>query len=159
MNTIRLNKILSRVEIVARVNGEQFLVWIDTGSPNTLVPTDFTERLKLSPNKGKVYSGRIAGTLFSKRPSITIPKIVISGCHPLRSVRAITALEGDEWKDIIIIGLNVLNHLTYKINRDPFPGTLEWLESLTSEISGSSRTRFDHLIMDGKYLLSDGENE
>jgi hypothetical protein len=129
-------------------------LWIDTGSPNTLVHSDFAKRFKL-PLGGGRYKGYVAGKKFQNRPTVTIPEITIPGCHPLRNVKAIAALDGDEWENIVVIGLNVLNHLTYRINRDPMPGTFEWIESLSSTVIGSTRTRFDHVIMDGKYVLAD----
>ena len=71
------------------------------------------------------------------------------------NLRALAALSGDEWDDIVVIGLNVLNHLTYKVSRDD--GILEWIESLTSNISGSARSKFNHIIWNGTYLLVDDD--
>jgi len=150
--------LVSRIELNCEILGRRYKIWIDTGSPNSLVHSDFAERLKLTQHKGQTYSGKISGTEFRNKRAVTIPEINIPGCRSILNVRVIAALDGDEWKDIILIGLNVLNHLTYKIDRDPMPGTFEWLESLTSKVEGSSRTRFDHLIMNGRYLLSDSED-
>ena len=75
------------------------------------------------------------------------------GCLPIKNVRALAALDSNEWNDIVILGLNVLNHMTYKIDRDN--RTFEWLESLTSNVPGSERSKFNHLIWNGSYLLAD----
>ena len=155
MNIIELNDKLSRIEIPCRIDNKNFLMWIDTGASNTLMSANAHKLLKLYPHGGMTYSGKVAGVEFKEKHSLTIPKIEMPGCTPLKNIRAIVALDGDEWERIILLGLNVLNHLTFKINRDPMPGTFEWLESLTSKVPGSSRTRFDHLVFGGKYLLAD----
>ena len=150
-----LNPTNSRIEMDCGVLGKRFLVWVDTGSPNTLVHADFAKRLGIPHIIGKTFNGKVAGKEFRKRPAVTIPELSVLGCHPLKNIRAITALEGDEWREIIILGLNVLNHLVYKIDRSPLPGTFEWLESLTSKVPNSMRTRFDHLIIGNDYLLTE----
>ena len=137
--------------------GELFDLWVDTGSPNTLVSSKLVTEFSLTPVGTKRYSGRVAGAQFQRKPSVTIPDIYISGCLPLRNVRALAALDGDEWDRTVILGLNVLNHTIYKIDRNS--NTFEWLESLMANIPGSSRTKFDHLILNGAYLLSDTEDE
>jgi len=153
LNITKLTENFSRVAVKCNIFGEPFTLWVDTGSPNTLVSSNFPERFGLLPVGARRYSGKVAGVLFRSKPSITIPEIVFPKCLPLRNVRALAALEDDVWDDIEVLGLNVLNHLTYKIDRDK--GIFEWLESLTSDIPGSSRGRFDHLIWNGTYLLGD----
>jgi len=133
-------------------------VWIDTGSPNTLVHEDFAKLIGVTPIKGKCYSGNVVGMTFKNRPAVTIPEIVINRSLPLKNVRVITALSGDEWRRRIVIGLNVLNHLTIRLDRSTMPGNFKWLESLVSSVSGSSRTKFDHIIWNGNYLLTDEDN-
>ena len=133
-------------------------MWIDTGSPNTLVHEDFTKLIGVAPIKGKGYSGNVVGMTFKNRPAVTIPEIVIDNSLPLKNVRVITALTGDEWRRRIVIGLNVLNHLTIRLDRSTMLGKFEWLESLVSNVSDSSRTKFDHIIWNGSYLLSDEDS-
>jgi len=138
-----------------QVCGTRFRLWIDPGSPNTLVSASLIAEYGLSPMGTKRYNGKVAGTIFRNKAAIVIPEIMVSGCLPLRNIRAITALEGDEWNKIIVLGLNVLNHMTYKVSREN--GTFEWLESLTSNVTGSDRDRFNHIIWNGKYLLVDDD--
>ena len=157
MNTTKLTENISRVEMECTVLGKSLILWVDTGSPNTLVSSTFLQRFGLFPIGTRRYSGKVAGVKFSRRPSITIPEINLPGCLPLRNVRVLAALDGDEWNNIIVLGLNVINHLTYKVDRSG--GTFEWLESIMAKIPGSNRTKLDHLIWNGTYLLSDTDDE
>jgi len=153
LNIVNLTKNASRVEMLCLINDETFRIWVDTGSPNTLVSSKLINILNLPPIGTRRYSGKVAGVQFRNKPSITIPKIIIPGCLPLKNIRALAALDSDEWNGIVILGLNVLNHLVYKVDRGG--GIFEWLESLASSIPGSTRTKFDHVIWNGAYLLSD----
>ena len=56
----------------------------------------------------------------------------------------------------MVLGLNVMNHLTYKVDRNN--RTLEWVESIIANIPGSNRTKLDHLLLNGAYLLSDSDD-
>jgi predicted aspartyl protease len=131
------------------------MLWVDTGSPNTLVSSSFAARFGLSPVGTRRYNGKVAGIEFRNKFSITIPQIDFPGCLPLKNVRALVALEDNEWNEIIVLGLNVLNHLTYTVSRDS--GTFEWLESLTSGVPGSDKSKCNHLIWNGTYLLADDD--
>ena len=155
MNITKLTKNVSRIAMECNIFNDPFIIWLDTGSPNTLVSEKFIKRFRLAPVGTKRYSGKVAGVEFRSKPSILIPQMIFSGCLPLRDIRALAALNGDEWDDIVVLGLNVLNHLTYKVSREN--GTLEWPESLTSNIQGSGRSRFNHLIWNGTYLLVDDD--
>ena len=100
--------------------------------------------------------GNVAGHIFERRYSVTIPLINIQNKLSLRFVRAITGLsDADEWDNLIILGMNVLDHCSFKIDRTQIPGTFECYESLTSTVEGSSRPKFDHLFQGDKYLLID----
>ena len=56
--------------------------------------------------------------------------------------------------------MNVLNHGTLRIERSGDAGLLDFHESLTSKVEGSGRSKFDHLIINGKYMITDaGEDE
>lgn len=156
MNTATLSKNLSRVEVVCKVFGELFDLWVDTGSPNTLVSSKLVSQFGLSPVGTRRYSGKVAGVQFQRKPSITIPEINIPNCLPMKNVRALAALDGNEWDKTVVLGLNVMNHLTYKVDRSG--GTFEWLESIIANIPGSNRTKFDHMILNGAYLPSDAED-
>jgi len=136
--------------------GKLFRLWIDTGSPNTLVSSKLVGQFGLSPVGTRRYSGKVAGVQFQRKPSITIPEISIPGCLPLKNVRALAALDGDEWDKTVVLGLNVMNHLTYKVDRNN--RTLEWVESIIASIPGSNRTKLDHLLLNGAYLLSDSDD-
>jgi len=113
---------------------------------------DFLDKLKLKPSRQR-FTGNVAGTKFIKQPSILIPEIKVTGCLPLQNVRAITAFSSDEWSNIILLGLNVLNHISFKVDREKLPGFFEWTESLTNRQADTGKTRFDHIIWGGKYLL------
>lgn len=157
MNCISLTDNHSRIEFKCTVFNERFHVWVDTGSPNTLVFSNFISTFNLNPAGTQKYNGKVAGKIFQNKYAVTIPEIIIPNCLPLRNIRAITALEGPEWNNIIILGLNVLNHLSYKITRET--NTLEWLESLTSTIPNSERSKFNHIIINGRYMLTDDNEE
>ena len=158
MNIIQLATTKSRVGFRCQIKGLSLIAWIDTGAPNTLIHPSVAEKLRLLPADKWRFTGAIAGAKFIDKPSVVLPSIVVGNGYALQNVRAITAFEDDKWKNIIIIGLNVLNHLTYKIDRSPLPGTFEWLESLTSGVPGSDRTRFDHIMWNGEYLLEEANN-
>ena len=86
-----------------------------------------------------------------------LPKIIIPGYSALHNVRAIAALEGTEFYDTILLGMNVLNHGTTIIRRENNTGTFDFHESLTSKVEGSPRHKFNHLLIDGNYLINDAE--
>jgi hypothetical protein len=156
LNTANLTNNISRIEILCSLFGERFRLWIDPGSPNTLVSTKFITIFGLAPAGTRKYSGKVAGEIFRNKSTVVIPQIVLPECMPMRNIRALAALESNEWDRVIVLGLNVLNHMTYKISREN--GTFEWLESLTSSVVGSDRDRFNHVIWNGKYLLVDEDN-
>jgi predicted aspartyl protease len=145
----------SRIEFDCEIKGKPFKIWVDTGSPNTLVHGDIARILGLVPIKGLTYSGAIAGIKFEKKPAIVIPEITISDFYPLKNVRAIAGFNEAKWKNIILIGLNVLNHISYKITRNQMPGTFEWIETLTPNIPTSSKSKFNYLIINGEYMMTD----
>jgi hypothetical protein len=64
LNTAKLNKNVSRVGILCRVFNKSFEIWVDTGSPNTLVSTKFAMQFGLSPVGKTRYSGKVAGIQF-----------------------------------------------------------------------------------------------
>jgi hypothetical protein len=117
------------------------------------VSSAFPERFGLSPAGTRRFSGKVAGQIFRNKPAVVIPEIKIPECLPLKRVSAIASLQGDEWNEIIVLGLNVLNHLKYAVSRED--STFEWIESLTSDVEGSQKSKFNHLILNGKYLLFD----
>ena len=155
MNCTLLNQNNSRIEFDCEIKDQSYIVWIDTGAPNTMVHSDTAKALGLKPVKGASYSGAVAGVKFTGKPAVVIPEIVIEGYHPLKNVSAITGLNDPKWKNIILIGLNVLNHLTYKIDRSQMPGTFEWLETLTPVIPATGKTKFNHLLINGVYMVTD----
>ena len=156
MNIVKLSDSISRIEAECSVFGKSLTLWADTGSPNTLVSSTFLKRFGLSPAGTRRYSGKVAGVQFNQKPSVTIPEISFSGCLSMKNVRALAALDGDEWNNIVVLGLNVMNHLTYKVDRSC--DTFEWIEAIAANIPGSNRTKFDHLILNGTYLLSDADH-
>ena len=155
MKYILLNDSKSRIEAFVTVQRYRIRIWIDTGSPNTLISENLMKRLKLKSNEDFSFNGNIAGSSFKQKPSVTIPLIDVQGKLSLRNVRAIVGLpNNDMWNDIIIIGMNVLNHCSFKIDRTQIPNIFECYESLTSKVGGSNRNRFDHILIDNKYLLT-----
>ena len=111
MNITRLTKKISRIEARCKIFNESFDIWVDTGSPNTLVSSKFPERFGLSPVGARRYSGKVAGVLFRSKPSITIPEIVFPKCLPLRNVRALAALEDDVWDGIVVLAPKICKTL------------------------------------------------
>ena len=89
------------------------------------------------------------------RYAIMLPEIEIPEYRSLCNVRAITALDGEEFSQTILLGMNVLNHGTTIIRRESDVGTFDFYESPTSNVKGSTRHRFNHLLVDGNYLISD----
>jgi len=155
LNTSVLTKNLSRIEMKCTVKNRLLTLWVDTGSPNTLVSASFLKRFGLSPVGTTRYSGNVGGVQFTQKPSVLIPEIKLNDGLAFKNVRALAVFNDDYWNSVILLGLNVLNHLTYKIDR--VNSTFEWLESLTPLIPTATRTKFNHIIMNGKYLLSDTE--
>jgi hypothetical protein len=134
-------------------------IWVDSGSPNTLVSVGFAERFGIPLIKGRTYSGNVAGIMFKGRHALTIPEIKIPNYGALRNVRAIPALDGEDYENILVLGLNVLNHCVQRLDRTGKIGVIELTESIISDIPNSYRTKFDHLIVSGAYLLTDGFTE
>jgi len=157
VKSIVLRKNKARIAFHCTICGIPMTVWIDTGSPNTLVPADFVKRSGLTPIKGASFKGVIAGYAFEKRPAIMIPEIIIPNHYTIRNIRAITALDGKDFRNTVVLGMNVLNHGTTCIERDGDSGRFSFLPSLTSKIEGSERSIFNHLIINGKYLTTDAE--
>ena len=77
----------------------------------------------------------------------------------LYNVRAIAALDGEEFSRTILLGMNVLNHGTTVIRRVSDSGTFDFFENPNSIVEGSKRHKFNHLLVDGKYLVSDSDIE
>ena len=153
-----LTKSVSRIELESVISKQPFLIWVDTGSPNTLISKAVQEQLKLKPNKDR-YNGTIAGGIFKNAPSVTIPAINMQDKLELKNIRAIVGLPSEEkWKDTIIIGMNVLNHCTFMVDKTQLPYKFSCLESIHSIVEGSFRTKFDHVLIDNQYLLSEDTN-
>lgn len=155
MSPILMKPNESRILFDCAVKGIFMTMLVDTGSPNTLVPFDFIERTKLTPVKNALFKGTIMGYTFEKRPAVVIPEIVLPNRQFLKNVRAIAALYGDDFRNTIILGMNVLNHGITRIEREGDSGTFDFLQSLTSQVEGSERSAFNHLIIGGKYLTTD----
>ena len=157
MKSILLTNSVSRIEFLCNINEHRFYIWVDTGSPNTLISETVRVRLNLNPNKER-FSGNIAGDAFKNAPSVTIPSINIQDKLILNKVRAIVGLPAkDEWKDTIILGMNVLNHCTFMVDKTTLPYKFDCLESIHSKVKNSYREKFDHVLIDNKYLLSETE--
>jgi hypothetical protein len=122
------------------------IVWVDSGSPNTLVSVGFAKRFGIPLVKGRTYSGKVAGHTFNGRHALTIPEIEIPEYSVLRNVRAIPALYGEDYEDIIVLGLNVLNHCVQRLDRTGKIGVISLVESIIADVPNSTRTKFDHLI-------------
>ena len=119
-------------------------LWLCSDKPKEVV--DYVLR--------KRFNGIIAGSSFRNAPSVTIPLISVQDKLNLRNIRAIVGLpDTDAWKHTIVLGMNVLNHCSFRIDRTQIPGIFECYESLTSSVEGSSRSRFDHVLIDNQYLL------
>ena len=154
MKYILLTNSISRIEFECIINKQPFLIWVDTGSPNTLISEIVREQLKLDPNKGRRFNGNIAGGIFKNAPSVTIPAINIQNKSELKNIRAIVGLPNkDEWKNTIILGMNVLNHCTFMVDKTELPYKFSCLESIHSRVEDSFRTKFDHVLIDNQYLL------
>ena len=159
MKSIALKKNKSRVAFNCEVQGIPMVVIVDSGSPNTLVPADFIERTGLQKVIGMTFKGKILGYEFSDRYAMMLPEIKIPEYRSLCNVRAITALDGEEFSRTILLGMNVLNHGTTIIRRESDAGTFDFYESPTSSVKGSTRHRFNHLLVDGNYLISDADTD
>ena len=157
MKSIVLMKSKSRVVFNCEVQNIPMLIWVDTGAPNTLVPADFIERSGLPKIEGRTYKGKISGYEFFGKYALVLPEIVIPEYRSLRNVRAIAALDGKEFSRIILLGINVLNHGTSIIRRENDTGSFDFYESPASSVEGSVRNKFNHLLIDGKYLINDAD--
>ena len=56
MKFILLKKNKSRIAFDCVIKGIPMIAWVDTGSPNTLVPVDFINRSGTPPIKGTTYN-------------------------------------------------------------------------------------------------------
>ena len=159
MKSIALKKSRSRVAFDCVVQGFPMEIIVDSGSPNTLVPSDFAERTGLQRTSGVTFKGKILGYEFTDRYAIMLPEIKIPYYRSLYNVRVIAALDGEEFAQTILLGMNVLNHGTTIIRRENDTGTFDFYESPASNVKGSTRHRFNHLLVDGNYLISDTDTD
>ena len=126
-------------------------ILIDTGAPNTVITIALAAKLKLPPlslKKSQIYLSRDILDVVQ----VILPELVL-GTLRLRNVRVYTGLNND-WGDTIILGLNVLNHLVYTINRTKGSGFIN------IQLRSTAKNNFNHLISaDGKYYITDYPEE
>ena len=86
MKSILLTNSVSRIEFECVISKQPFLIWVDTGSPNTLISGTVKKQLNLDPNKGQRFNVNIVGGTFKKAPSVTIPAINIQNKLELKNI-------------------------------------------------------------------------
>jgi len=135
------------LEFICDVAGlEQNLIF-DTGSPNTMITVRLAKDLGLKAVSSKIYDVNIAGRsvkcVVTVLPEMTIGGITIS------DIRVLVGLNASEWRDTMLLGLNVLNYFKYTVDRAIGGGTIDISISISKREApaGSNRSKFNHLIL------------
>ena len=152
-NKIKLEPEISRVYFRCTVSKETHTILFDPGSPNTVITLKLAKTLGLKARHSDITKIHISGSTVDVVP-VVLPDLVM-GSLRLTDVRVYAGL-GTGWGDTILLGLNVLNHLVYTVDRSDGSGfiTLE----LNQIAESSVQDIFNRLIsVDGKYYVTDSE--
>ena len=136
---------IGRLRFPCRVAGlEQNLIF-DTGSPNTMITVRLAKDLGLKAITTKLYNVNIGGGTV-KCVTTVLPEMTI-GDITIKDVRVLAGLNTPEWRDTMLLGLNVLNYFKYAVDRTIGGGTIDLVLSGRESPIDSSRSKFNHLIL------------
>ena len=122
-------------------------ILLDPGSPNTIVTLSLVWKLGLKPLTKKTSTIYLSGSAVTVFP-VVLPDLKL-GAMKLENVRVYAGLD-KQWADTIILGLNVLNHLVYTVDRTKGSGFIN------IRLGNEAKTNFNRLISsDGKYYITD----
>jgi len=65
----------------------------------------------------------------------------------IKKVRVLAGLTNPDWRDTMLLGLNVLNYFRYTVDRTIGGGTIDLELSDRPAPAGSTRGKFDHIIL------------
>ena len=146
-NKIKLLPTISRIFFQCSIGGHNQTILFDTGSPNTVITLELAGKLKLISKSSSMVKVHIANKSIDV-VSTTLPDIKL-GSLELKDVRVYAGLD-KSWGSTIILGLNVLNHLIYTVDRTKGSGFIN------IRLGNKSKNNFNRLISaDGKYYITD----
>jgi hypothetical protein len=97
----------------------------------------------------------ISGSTITVVP-VTVPELKI-GSLALKNVKVYAGLDKN-WGNTVLLGLNILNHLIYTVDRTEGNGFINI--ELNQNCAGNEQEIFNRLISaDGKYYISDFEEK
>ena len=136
---------ISRIFFPCKVAGLEQTIIFDTGSPNTMVTLRLAKDLGLKAVSSKIYDVNIGGGVVKCAVAV-LPEMTI-GDITVNDVRVLAGLNAPEWRDTILLGLNVMNYFKYAVDRAVGGGTIDLNLSGRESPTGSSRGKFNHLIV------------
>jgi len=153
-NSIKLEKEISRVYFSCTICDIPQTILFDPGSPNTVITTFLKNQLNL-PSSGDRTTLNISNEKITVDPVI-LPTLAM-GNLTLNNVKVYAGLTTNKWRDIVILGLNVLNQLIYTVDRSDDSGFISI--ELSQKAAIFCTTIFNRLIGKKGYYLTDSENE
>ena len=152
-NQIKLRSKISRVQFRCTVHGISQIALFDPGSPNTVINLELARALGLKSYRSGMAKIHISGSTIDVVP-VTLPELTMGSLN-LTNVRAYAGL-GKSWGNTVLLGLNVLNHLVYTVDRSEGSGFINLELNQAGTIS--EQDIFNRLIStDGKYYVTDEE--
>ena len=142
---ILLDKDIGRIYFPCKVAGLNQNLIFDTGSPNTMITVRLAKDLGLKAISSKTYDVNIGGGVVKCAVAV-LPEMTI-GEITIKDVRVLAGLTTPEWRNTMLLGLNVLNYFKYTVDRTVGDGTINIDLSGRNAPDGSSRGKFNHLIV------------
>ena len=131
----------------ATINKIEQTIFMDTGSPNTIVTKSLAVQLGLKATKSSMGKIQLSGETIDVVP-VVLPELKL-GTMRLENVKVYAGL-GNNWKNAIILGLNVLNQLIYTVDRTKGSGFID------IQLGNKESAIFNRLISaDGKQYITD----
>ncbi|MDR2166415.1 MAG: retroviral-like aspartic protease family protein [Clostridiales bacterium] len=141
---------MSRVHFKCTIGGRTQRILFDPGASNTVITLKLAGELGLKSRASQLSKIYLAGDVIDVVP-VVLPDLTM-GTLRLANVRVYAGL-GKNWNNTVILGLNVLNHLIYTVDRSQGGGFI----TLGTNGEPPPNT-FNRLISnDGKYYISGGE--
>jgi len=149
LSKIALESEISRVYFECNVCGVKQTILFDSGSPNTVITLALANSLGLKAHRSKVTKVYIAGSAIDVVP-VTLPLLTM-GSLSLTDVRVYAGLD-KSWGTTVLLGLNVMNHIVYTVDRSEGSGFVQL------ELKNTNAD-FNRLISaDGRYYITNPDS-
>ena len=136
---------IGRIRFHCSILGKRQSIVFDTGAPNTMITLKLAKDLGLKAISSKQYSVNIGGAVVKSVVAV-LPEITI-GSITIKDVRVLAGLNTPDWRDTILLGLNVANYFKYTVDRSVDGGFIDLDLSDRQAPTGSQRGKFNHLIL------------